>query len=684
MLDVKKILNELTFEEKCTLLTGGGALRSGEVERLGVPYLEFSDGPHGIRRLIGHPFYPQECHIEGGDTAMPTASAMGASWNEKIAFCAGETIAEDCKQEGIDMLLAPGTNMKRTPHCGRNFEYFSEDPYHSGMLAAAFINGVQSKGIGTSLKHFAVNNQEINRGTINAEVDERTLREYYLKPFEVVLQHCNPTSVMCAYNKLNGIWCSENRYLLTEILKEDWGYAGMVISDWGAVHNISRSLKAGLDLQMPKNANIEKQLQWGMKNGIITMEDVDRAVRKVLEFMDRILEMRCEQTGYDRQKQHKAAYEAACECITLLRNERNILPIIKEKYKRIAVLGKCAEMPVFMGGGSSAVTVEAGSIDKPIDFMKQKAEGVEVDFYDLENVLRSEQVIYRINKIGAEYDALVYFLGDNYGPDVETESFDRDNLYFPNYINAAIQACIDSNPNFVLVLQTGGAILPRGWSNVPALVEMWYAGEAGGSAIADVLFGRVNPSGKLSETFALTDRNDLDYPGDGVKLCYKEKYEVGYRYYDKHPEKIWFPFGHGLSYTEFTYSDMTVSETQLGCAIFQVEVCFNLKNAGKMAGKEVVQLYIASLDSIVDRPIKELKRFKKVPLKPGAEQKVTFTLNENDFAYFNTCLHEWHVENGRYRICVASSSAKTELSEVVEIKYVQDYTIESVDSSMVL
>ncbi len=687
-MNIVNILQEMTFEEKCTILTGSAALSTAALPRLGIPSVNLSDGPHGVRRLIGHPRFPQECNISGGDTALPTASAVGASWSEDVAYLAGQTIARDCWQEDIQMLLSPGTNMKRTPHCGRNFEYYSEDPYHSGMLAAAFINGVQSEGIGTSLKHFAVNSQEIKRGTINAEVDERTLREYYLKPFEVTLQHSDPTSVMCAYNKLGGIWCSEHAWLLTQILKEEWGYDGMVISDWGAVHNISRALKAGLDLQMPKNVNIEKQLRWGLEHGILTQADIDRAVRKVLAWIDKFQTMQSEHVAeervYDRNKQHQAAYEAACECITLLRNEREILPLSAEKYKKVAIIGKCAEMSVIMGGGSSKVTVEAGSIDHPLRFLTEHAKGMELDFISLEDILQSEAGMYKMEQIGPQYDAVVYFVGDAYGPDVETESFDRDNLYFPNYINAVINAGMESNPNFVLVLQTGGAILPRRWENVPALVQMWYAGEAGGRAIADVLFGKVNPSGKLSETFPLVDRQDLDYPGDGTKLRYLEKYEAGYRYYDKHPQEIWFPFGHGLSYTSFAYAGLELSENDFDRPEFELEVSFTLRNTGKMDGKEVVQLYVAPVDSIVDRPVQELKKFAKVALKAGESSVVRFKLDHTDFAYYNPFLYNWHVESGRYRILISSSSAKQELSETVHIRYLEDYTIDSVDSSMVL
>ncbi len=684
-MDIEKILSELTFEEKATLLTGAKALSSAKIERLGIPGIDMSDGPHGVRRLVGHPSCPQECNVPGGDVCFPTASAVGASWSRVAAYDAGSSIALDCKKEGIDMLLAPAVNMKRLPNCGRNFEYYSEDPYLSGILGASFINGVQSEGIGTSLKHYAINNQEIERGTINVEIDEKTMREYYLKVFEILLEHCDPTSVMCAYNKINGIWCSENRYILTELLKEEWGYDGLVVSDWGAVHDIAKCLKAGLDLQMPCNSKIEEQLHSALNKGIITMPEIDRAVRKMLEFINRITEMKNEAKPYDRKEQHKRAYNAACECITLLRNDNNILPITKEKYKEIAVFGNVAKDVLFMGGGSSRVSILPESVDIPLDFIKKNADGIKVDYYPIfESGFVDEGVVHRVDAVSKTYDAVLFFVGDNYGMDCETESFDRDNIKFPNYVNAAIEKAISKFKNLVLILQTGSAVLPYRWENVPCVLEMWYTGEAAGSAIADVLFGKVNPSGKLSETFIKRERSDLDYPGDGTKINYSEKLNVGYRYYDKHTEDVWFPFGHGISYTTFEYSDLKIDNTVITSDKFNLEVSFKVKNTGKVSGKEVVQLYIEPLDNIVERPIKELVSFDKIELAANEEKTVTFKLTDKDFSYYNICLHNWHVESGSYRIIAAASSRDIRLSKTISVKYDADYTKEKYDGSMVL
>ncbi len=680
------LLENMTLEEKAALLAGRQALSAAGMEKYDIPVIEMSDGPHGIRRLIGHPLFPQECHIEGGDVCYPTASALGASWNKELAFQTGAAIAKDCIQEGIDMLLAPAVNMKRTPHCGRNFEYFSEDPLHAGVLGAAFINGVQSEGIGTSLKHYAVNNQEINRGTINAEVDERTLREYYLKVFEILLKHCNPTSVMCAYNKLNGIWCSENRYLLTEMLKEEWGYDGLVVSDWGAVHNISKAIAAGLDLQMPRNAQIKEQIKEGIEQGIITEEDVNRAVAAMLKFVEKTEAMRSERNKeYSRQKQHETAYQAACETITLLRNDRGILPITKEKYKKIAVIGKTAEKLLFMGGGSSKVSVEDKSVDIPLTCIHKNADGIQVDYYPaFDEEFCDEGVLRPINAMSADYDCVLLFVGDNYGPDCETESFDRDNIKLPNYMNAFIEAAVKKFKNTVLILQSGGPVLPWRWENVPAMIQMWYSGEAAGGAIADILFGKVNPSGKLSETFMKKERTDLDYPGDEIKVEYKEKQDVGYRYYDRHPEEVWFPFGHGLSYTSYEYSDLKLSTKQIDREKFTVSVSCKIKNTGNSAGKEAVQLYISPLDAVTARPLKELRGFEKVTLEAGEEKDIAFELTEADFAYYNVCLHDWHVESGSFAVLVGASSQDIRLQDTLSIRYAQDYTKDMFDGSMIL
>lgn len=671
---IDKIIQQMTTEEKTMIITGAQPSSTCAMEQYGIPAINMSDGPHGVRRMKGKP-----CHIAGGPTCFPTASAMGATWNRELIYQAGRGMGRDFAEENIQMVLGPGVNMKRTPKCGRNFEYYSEDPYLSGVLAAEFINGIQSCGVGTSLKHYAVNNQELYRDWVNSEVDERTLREYYLKVFEIVLRYSDPTSVMCSYNKLNGIWTSENKYLLTELLKEEWGYDGLVISDWGAVHDICKAVRAGLDLEMPPNKQITAQIQQGLERGIICEEDLNRAVTAVLRWIDRVSSMKKTDEIYSRKQQHQLAYTVATEAITLLKNEGEILPITREKYQKVAVYGYLAEDVLFQGLGSSAVPVEKESVDQPIDCIRNNAEGIQIDYYP---ILKNGDM----GDIGIveAYDCVVCFVGDHQYVDRESEGLDRDNLRYPNLVNERIRWIALNARNFVLVNITGSAVLPYRWEHIPAIIQMWYCGEGAGKAIADVLFGRVNPSGKLSETFPKQERKGLDYPGDGVKTCYAEGLYVGYRYYDKHPEEVWFPFGHGCSYTKFQYSDMEISQKNIGQECFEIEVSCKIKNIGGCSGKETVQLYLAQKDPVVARPVKELAGFVKILLEPGEERRVTICLSEKEFSYYNTCLHSWHVESGTYVLMLAASSADIRLRDEVSIRYDDDYTKTSLGGAMIL
>lgn len=684
---VEKWLKELTLEEKCLLLTGGGDLRTASVERLGIPYLEMSDGPHGVRRLLGHPTYPQEVNIEGGDTCFPTASAIGSSWNREMGEIMGRAIARDCRQEGIDILLAPATNMKRTPLCGRNFEYYSEDPVLAGEMSAAFINGVQSEGVGTSLKHYACNNQELNRGTVSVEVDERTLREYYLEAFRIAIEKSNPDSVMCAYNKLGGIWCSENKWLLTDVLKNEWGYDGLVVSDWGAVHDISKAIAAGLDLEMPQNTNIVESIKEGIEKGIVTEEQINQSCRKILTYLLRMTEKR-KKEPYDRAEQHRLAYQAAAESITLLRNEGSILPLKPENFGKkgkLVVFGRGAEEPVFMGGGSSAVTVEDRTVEKPIDWIRKYCEGkCEVVYERYGPEMTDRDRLMRTRQVRDESDTAVVFVSSELYH--ETEAEDRRSIAIPEYINEYLESIRWCFENVVVVLQTGcctvsGADWPQG---VKGVIQMWLSGESGGKAIADILFGKVNPSGKLSETFMREIRKDMLHRTWDRSMRYSEGLDIGYRYYDKHPEEVWFPFGHGLSYTTFEYGNLRVSPESSNSPDTKVEVSFTVKNTGDIAGKEVVQLYVAPVDSTVYRPVKELKAFDKIYLEAGEEKTVNFTLDRHAFAYFNPYLHDWHVEGGDYEILVAASSTDIRLRTVYSVEYDTDYTLSPKKKAMIL
>ncbi len=686
-MNIKEIIRQLTLEEKTVLLTGGGALKTAENERLGIPKLEMSDGPHGIRRLLKHPnpIHEQKCNIQGGDVCFPTASAMGSTWNRDLIYETGMAIAADCMEEGVQMLLAPGVNMKRTPLCGRNFEYFSEDPVLSGELGAAFIKGVQETGVAASLKHFAVNNQEIERSSISVEVDDRTLREYYLKPFEIAVEKGKPKSVMCAYNKLGGIWCSENRWLLKDLLREEWGYDGLVVSDWHAVHSPAKSLAAGLELQMPKNEKITECLKDGIGKGIITEDDIDAALERYLTFLFNVLKETKEKKPYDRKRQHEIAKKGALEAITLLKNENNILPIIRQKYKRIAVFGTFAEDTVIMGGGSSRVTVEKESIEKPIDFIRQLAPSdMEIIYEPLYDKVTSGMEMFRtIHQITREIDLAIIFVANEH--EYETEGIDRSRLTFSDYMNDCINEINKYCPNTVVVMQTGACTAPLGWKDsVKGLIQMGYVGEAGGSAIAEILYGIENPCGKLSETFITSVRSDLDYPGDGRKVWYREGMFVGYRYYDKHPEDVWFSFGHGLSYTQFQYSDLVITPESSKDSEQKVTVKFHVRNIGDRIGKEIVQLYIKQEDSIVMKPVKELKAFDKVLLQAGEEKEITFNLDTEAFSYYNTYLKSWHVESGEYQIMVGASATDLRLTADYHILWDKDYTIDLKHKAIIL
>ena len=667
----KDIIKEMTFEEKTKLLTGSDNINTYEIERLSIPSIKMSDGPNGLRTS-----FKQRYDIDGGNLCAPTESALAATWNRDMVYKVGEQLGLNCRKQEVDVLLAPGVNMMRLPNCGRNYEYFSEDPVLAGELAAEYINGVQSKGVGTSLKHYAVNNQELFRRVVNAEVDERTLREYYLRVFEIALSKSNPTSVMCAYNKINGIFCSENHKLLTKILRDEWNYDGMLISDWGAVHNIAKAINAGTHLQMPRNLNITEQLKAAVENNVITEEAIDEAVAYVLKFIDDIKNLPNDEVEFDRNKGHEIMQEAAEESITLLRNEDNTLPIVPNKYAKIGVLGYFADHPEM--GGSTYVEVDEKSIDSPVEYIKKyagdKTEIIYEPIYDKMDGKIDFDDMLKIQAIAKEVDMLIMFVGNpRYW---EAEGEDRKTISLPEYMVRIAEECIRFCDNTVVVAQTGAAYQPFSVFVKPpkALVQMWFNGEGGGKAIAEVLFGLVNPSGKLPMTF-MKSQPDIEFPGDGRKLDYTDRMFVGYRHYDNHTDDIWYPFGYGLSYTDFEYSDISVTPNNSNDPDTDVEVTFSVKNVGKMAGKEVVQVYVSPRDISVVRPVKELCGFDKIFLEAGEKKTVTIKLDSRAFSYYNTNLEEWHVESGIYDILVGASSQDIRLAASYDVEWDGDYTI---------
>ena len=668
-MNAQEILKQMTFEEKAFFLSGVGSMETFALERFGVKAKTFADGPHGTRLTK-----------EDNCTHFPSLCNIGNSWSEETAEKMGRALAKECIKNNVDMLLGPGINIKRNILCGRNFEYVSEDPCLSGELGAEYINGLQESGVSASLKHFALNNQEQYRCRTSVETDERVMREIYLKGFEIAVKKAKPDSVMCAYNKVNAIWCSENEYLLKTILKDEWGYEGIVVSDWGAVHDISRSVKAGLDLQMPQNSNIVKELQSGIEKGLVTMEEIDGAVLRMLEFIGK---RKQKDVSYDRDEQHRIAKEIACDSIVMLKNHSGTLPINSEKYKTIAVLGDYATKPLIAGQGSAEVFQWEEYTDNPLEELKKQlpdTQFIYIDAYSKQGF--SSEMLWpkwyeQWQKEIERADLVIFFCGAMESED--TEQFDRNSARINPNQSYMINQSIRMGKKTVVVLQSGGALILDEWEeSADAIVYMGLAGESAGGAIADILSGKVNPSGKLSETFPKVLRKDLEYPGDGMKVEYKERFDVGYRYYDKNPDEILYPFGHGISYTEFSYSNLQLFEENEN-----VRVEFTLKNKGNTDGSEAIQLYVGDRTSTVVKSIKELKAFKKVFLKSGEEKKISFILAKEDFSYYNVMLHSWVVENGVYDIYVGASSRDIRLKGSILYENDMPYSMQSTNEAMI-
>lgn len=657
---IKEILDGLTTEEKALLVTGVGNDFIRGIPKLGIPDKQVRDSSHGVR-------LPKE-----KNTALfPCVTSLASSWDVENAELMGGALADECINQGVTVLLSPGINIKRYILCGRNFEYMSEDPILAGEIAAGYVRGLQNKGVGGCIKHLACNNQETDRLEISAEVDERTLREIYLKPFEVAVKKSAPYSIMCSYNKINGIWASENKFLW-DVVKNEWGYEGIVVSDWGAVVDICKSLTSGLDLEMPENKNAVEQILRGLEAGTLTMERLNDAAGRVLNFILKPLPTAKE--AYDRHAQHQRVRKIAADGIVLLKNDRDLLPLTPEKYKKITVVGGYATKPVITGQGSAEVYPKDEFIDSPLEEIKKLLPECEIEYLEYYNkgnfpstMLFTEK--YRMMEKIKDSDAVVIFAGSMESED--TEDSDRRYGGVNQHQELFIKAAINANKNTIVVLQSGSGMVLENWhAYAPAIVEMWHGGESAGGAIADVLTGRVNPSGKLAETFPTRLRSDLEFPGDGLKVAYKEGLDVGYRYYDKHPGEVAFPFGHGLSYTSFEYSDLKCHLTTEG-----VDLSFAVKNVGDCFGKEVYQIYISDPVSSVTKPEKELKAFGKVSLEAGEEKRVSATIPLSELAYYNIMLRDWVVEDGKYVISVGASAQDIRLRASVSVSDATPYTL---------
>lgn len=663
--EIEGIIKQMTLEEKAGLCSGADAWRTKAVERLNIPRIAVSDGPHGLRREpeIGEFIGFNESEPA---TCFPAESAIACSWDKELIKRVGQAIGEECLVENVAVLLGPGVNIKRDPLCGRNFEYYSEDPYLTGELAAAFINGVQSKGIGTSLKHFAVNNQESSRMTIDAVVDERALREIYLAGFEAAVKKAKPATLMCSYNKVCGTYASENKYLLSDILRDEWKFEGLVMSDWGAVNERVEALKAGLALEMPGGSrDNDARIVEAVKTGKLDEGILDRTVADLLELILAESENPDGKYTYDKKAHHSLAREAAENSAVLLKNEDNILPL--DKGKRITIIGEFAKNPRYQGSGSSLINPL--KLDNPYDTLKEY--GIEFTYaagYNRRRDSVDQKLIDEAVEAAKASDAVIIFAGL---PSLyESEGYDRAHMKLPENQNELIRQVAGVTTDIVVVLM-GGSPMEMPWINdVKGLINMYLPGQAGGSAAVNLLFGKSNPCGKLAETYPIKYEDCSSgrfFPGGPKTVEYRESIYVGYRYFDTAKADVLFPFGFGLSYTTFEYSNLKISKKSVSDNE-SVVVTADIHNTGSREGAEVVELYIHEIDSRVFKADKELKGFAKVFLRPGEKRTVTFELSKQDFSYYNVKARDWCVESGEYEILIGASSRDIKLKEVINIK----------------
>ena len=668
MKNIQSIISQMTLEEKAALCTGASQWTTTPVERLGVPEMLVSDGPHGVRRVPD-----VNVLIQGSlpATCFPTASCLASTWDVDLLRRMGEALGEECIALNVDVLLGPGANMKRSPLGGRNFEYFSEDPYLAGEMAASLIQGVQRKGVGTSLKHFAANNQEFQRFSIDTRVDERALREIYLPAFEKAIKQARPWTVMCAYNKLNGTYCSEHYELLSDILKKEWGFEGLVVSDWGAVHDRVASLKGGLDLEMPGPQDRRvKAVVEAVRSGELEESVLDESVRRILSIIFQAKETP-KGGDFDVEAHHELARKIASEGIVLLKNN-GLLPLKGQQH--IAVIGRSAERAHFQGGGSSHINPTKVAV--PFKELQARAGNAELTYaegYPADDTFRQDLIDQAVGLARSADVALLYIALPGFK---ESEGYDRPDLDLTEQQIALIKGVARVQPNTVVVLNNGAPVAMSVWlDDVSAVLEGWMMGQAGGAALADVLFGKVNPSGKLSETFPykLSDTPAyINWPGGNGEVRYGEGLFIGYRYYDVREMAVLFPFGHGLSYTSFAYSNMKTSKRSFK-DLDGLTVTVDITNTGEVAGKEVVQLYIHDQKSDLMRPVKELKGFSKVELQPGETKTVSFSLDFRAFAYYHPARKQWITEDGEFDILIGASATDIRCRATVTLQSTLDF-----------
>ncbi|HKM42943.1 MAG TPA: glycoside hydrolase family 3 C-terminal domain-containing protein [Limnochordia bacterium] len=665
-MDINKLIDSLTQEEKITLLSGADQWHTRALTRLGIPAIMVADGPHGLRKQdaegdrlgIG---------LSKKATCFPTAATSANSWDPELLFAMGKAIGEEALQEGVSVVLGPGVNIKRSPLCGRNFEYFSEDPWLTGELATAWIEGIQSVGVGACIKHFAANNQERWRMLNDSLVDERALREIYLAPFEKAVRSAQPWTLMPAYNKLNGTYCCENPKLLDSILRREWGFAGATISDWGAVNDPTLSIKAGLDLEMPASWGVSaEQVGQDLSSGRLTEQELNKSVRRVLELVYKSQAKR-QEPNCDLDANHALAQRIAAESAVLLKNDEDILPLSREQT--ICVLGQFAEHPRYQGTGSSLINPTR--LDTILELLESEAVGVDYTYargYELEHDGINEALISEACVAAAKADVAVIFAGLT--PRFESEGYDRTHLELPPSHNELIRRVAQANSKVVVVLSAGAPVDMPWLHDVKGVLHTYLGGQGGAGAIVDLLYGRINPSGKLAESYPLKLDDCLangHFANHRDYTEYRESIFVGYRYYDAAEKDVLFPFGYGLSYTQFTYENLEVSDKDL-VEPEVLRVRCTVKNAGERGGSEIVQLYLGKDNSTLFRAPRELKGFQKIYLEPGEEKTVEFVLHSRAFAYYNVDIKDWHVESGEYQISVGASSRNLPLQDKVHIE----------------
>jgi len=662
-MDIEKILKELTTEEKASLCSGHDFWHTKAVERLGIPSVMMCDGPHGLRKQKG-----EGDHLginESIETVCyPSASALASSFDRDVLSELGTALGKECQAEQVGMLLGPGVNIKRSPLCGRNFEYFSEDPYLSGELAASYVSSLQKQGVSACVKHFAANNQETRRMSGSSEVDERTLHEIYLPAFETVVKKGKTRSVMCAYNALNGVFASENQFLLTDVLREKWNYQGMVVTDWGAVKDRVKGLLAGLDLEMPGGPGVQdRKIVEAVKNGDLKEEVLDKAVRNILTMVRDSMDNQKADAVVDREQCADLSALLAEKCAVLLKNQ-GVLPISKEK--KVVFIGEFAKTPRYQGAGSSHIHVAhaVGACEAAAGL------GIEVTFAQGYRICEDEdtkQLREEAVKAAREAETAVIFAGlpDSY----ESEGGDRENLAMPENQNLLISAVAEAQPNTVVVLH-GGSCMELPWiEQVAAVLCVHLGGHQVGRASVRLLYGEANPGGKLAETWPLKLEDNpsyLNFPGEEGVVQYREGIFVGYRYYDKKKMDVLFPFGYGLSYTDFRYEELKLDKCRMEDTE-ELTVSCRITNTGRYPGSEAVQLYVRDAGCTAIRPVRELKGFEKVALEPGESREVFFTLDKRAFASYDIGLHDWYVESGTFFIEVGASSRDIRLSGEVKV-----------------